>query len=73
MTRLLHPAGKGRAPRWDIRWRKLSWSPDRNRWALFTRKEEEELFAAYIESRFGKSAQAADQAAAQKLLKSTVP
>ncbi len=70
MTRRLRPGGRGRAPRWDIQWRKLSWSSERNRWALFTRKEEEELFAAYIESRFGKSAQDADQAASRKLLKS---
>ncbi len=73
MTRRLRPGGKGRAPRWDIQWRKLSWSPERGRWALFTRQEEEELFAAYIESRFGKSAQDADLAAAQKLLQATVP
>lgn len=70
MTRSFRPGGKGRAPSWTIRWRKLAWAPRKGRWALFTRQQESELFAAYIRSRLGKLAQDEDQAASRKILRS---
>ncbi|MFA5140678.1 MAG: zinc ribbon domain-containing protein [Elusimicrobiota bacterium] len=51
-------------------WEKLGWEPERGRWALFSPREEKELFERHIEASLGAEAEQADAAESAELVKS---
>jgi len=58
------------ALRWSaVFWEKLTWVPEKGRWALFSSADERAWFRSHIESRLGAEAEQADLAESEKLLK----